>query len=153
MNNIIYENGISYQEGYTYFYRLVDPITSEICYVGKAIDPEIRYKQHTGRLWEGQNQLKFKWIMGLHSMGELPIMVVFDRTGDEKKVPSIEMEHIKDYWESGHLLLNRKGVFSKKNWRTQLAWERKVIKSQGLNDRHENPHLYFDLIVGSDLDD
>ena len=144
MINVEYTNGISYKKGYTYFYKLVDPITFEICYVGKAINPDGRYRQHM-KIYSN-NRLMMRWIWGLKDLGKSPIMVVFDFTSNKNEVAKIETDHIKWHWEQGHPLLNQKDVFTKKTWRHQLAWEKKIIQSRWLNERCVDPNVFFGLI-------
>ena len=68
-----------FNEYIDYIYALIDPITKEICYVGKTNNPQSRYAQHTSNPenWTG-NGGKSVWVDSLNQINELPVMYVLD---------------------------------------------------------------------------
>ena len=96
----------------TYFYALLDPVTEEMCYIGRTRSPSRRLKQHCYK----PNNFKGNvgmclWISSLSDIGLRPIMIFLDtrREGDRdnKSDAKIESELIIKYWNDGHPLLNR----------------------------------------------
>jgi len=60
----------------TFIYTLTDPVTNKIRYVGKADNPEKRYRNHlNSRL---NNTYKEQWIFGLKKLNQKPILEILD---------------------------------------------------------------------------
>jgi hypothetical protein len=61
----------------TFIYALLDPRTREIRYIGKADDPELRFKLHIIRSKDERNH-KANWIRLLLAQGLKPILKIVD---------------------------------------------------------------------------
>lgn len=75
----------------TFIYALVDPETNQVCYVGKANDPQYRYKGH---LREKNNAPKARWISGLKERGLKPLLNIVE------EVPFAQWQEREMYWIS-----------------------------------------------------
>jgi hypothetical protein len=73
-------------------YALTDPRTGQIRYIGKAKDPEKRYKQHIVESMTGVPYRKCAWIRALLESGEGPGLVVL------QKVSDLWWEHAERRW-------------------------------------------------------
>jgi hypothetical protein len=62
---------------YTYIYMLIDPITNQVRYIGKANNPTERYKNHKNRCRD-KNTHKRKWINKLRLQNLYPEIEVID---------------------------------------------------------------------------
>ena len=80
----------------TYIYTLIDPITNEIRYVGKAIKPKNRLVEHIRESKKKSHNPSHKknWIKGLLSKNKTPKIEILD------EVPSNEWEFWETYWIS-----------------------------------------------------
>lgn len=74
----------------TYIYILQDPITEEVRYVGKSINPKRRYRSH---LWDKPKvkYYSYYWIQSLLKRGLKPIMTIIDET-------ETNWEELERYW-------------------------------------------------------
>lgn len=61
-----------------YIYALQDPITDEIRYVGKSINPEERLKYHIKHLKREANTWKSRWITKLLNQGLSPQLIILE---------------------------------------------------------------------------
>jgi hypothetical protein len=61
----------------TFIYALLDPDTRRIRYVGKADDPEFRYRKHLVKCKEEKNH-RATWLRFLKTNGKKPILEVLD---------------------------------------------------------------------------
>lgn len=61
-----------------YIYALIDPITEEVRYVGKTINPATRLYDHCNQSAAGNNPHKMRWILGLRAQDMLPKMIVLE---------------------------------------------------------------------------
>jgi hypothetical protein len=63
-----------------YFYILKCPISNDVKYVGRSVNPEVRYRQHiySGKN-EGHKDRKASWIKSLLNNGLKPIMEIIDK--------------------------------------------------------------------------
>ena len=75
-------------------YALTDPRTGQIRYIGKAKDPEKRYRQHIVESLAGVSYRKCIWIRSLLRDGEGPGLVVLQR------VSELWWEHAERRWIS-----------------------------------------------------
>ena len=90
----------------TFIYKLIDPETQEIRYVGKANDPQKRLKQHIAH---SQNQAKGTyigyWIASLRKRGLKPLLEIIEEVSfaiwQER-----ELYWINHYIQHGHNLVN-----------------------------------------------
>ena len=101
-----------------YLYRLRDPTTGEICYIGQAIDLERRRHQHSHFCLTGNLSSRtisedlLEWFKHLHAHNAAPVMEVIG-TVSEANARSAERKAIADAWAEGHPLLNRYEIWSK----------------------------------------
>lgn len=97
------------QENEIYFiYKLIDPITNEIRYVGKTKDIEDRYKRHMQNCYLNQydkNTHKSRWIKQLIRQGLSPIIEVIEEC-HKLNVNDREIFWIKSLKEQNHPLTN-----------------------------------------------
>ena len=63
---------------YTYIYILIDPLTNQIRYIGKANNPQERYKNHKNRCRD-KNTHKRNWMNKLRLKGLYPEIEIIDR--------------------------------------------------------------------------
>jgi len=86
----------------THVYVLKDPITGEIKYVGKTINPEKRIKEHIGEAVKSAQ--KISWILSLLNQGVEPIIeIIASEDGDGSQ---LEKKYIREYISQGMQLLN-----------------------------------------------
>ena len=104
-----------------YIYSLSDPVTEEVKYVGKTVDPLNRFWGHiheAKRRKKGKNEKKAEWIRELLSNGLRPKLNIIE------EIPTEIWEEKEIYWiaefiKKGHNLLNvtkggKCGVISQK---------------------------------------
>jgi group I intron endonuclease len=77
----------------TYLYALIDPLTNECRYVGKADDPKRRLKNHLGHIKRDVGH-KVNWIKALRATGSKPEMVILEQ------VPKIHFAEAEQWWIS-----------------------------------------------------
>jgi len=63
---------------HTYIYILIDPLTNQIRYIGKANNPKERYKNHKNRCRD-KNTHKRNWMNKLRLKGLYPEIEIIDR--------------------------------------------------------------------------
>lgn len=78
---------------YTYIYTLIDPITNQIRYIGKANNPQERYKNHKNRCRD-KNTHKRNWINKLRLKNIYPDIEIID------KVPLSDWHYWEKFWIS-----------------------------------------------------
>ena len=118
-----------------FFYQLVDPITSEICYIGKTEKPKARYKQHCRAGYFDGNAYKDIWIADLvFKQDRMPIMNVFAWIDDPiwTLAGNHEINLINKFWNDGHPLLNRRpkrkhGIWQARIRNARFYQERKLF--------------------------
>jgi hypothetical protein len=112
----IENNNVQMYFSYTYFYKLHDPITQEICYIGQTHNPHKRYKQHCDNVYNFRLSPTFSiWIYSLYELNQSPVMTIinkcnFSELGNVLRRGSVlkfENVLIKKYWNMGCPLLNR----------------------------------------------
>jgi len=77
----------------TYIYALIDPISSQVRYVGKSNNPKQRFKAHLNKCRKHQKH-KSNWIEKLKILGLKPIFQIIDI------VPIDEWKFWEKYWIS-----------------------------------------------------
>lgn len=75
--------------GTTFIYGLTDPRTQQLRYVGKANNPNHRYKGH---LAEISRTYKSNWVASLRNQNKVPEMVILE------EVPKTEWEEAEIWW-------------------------------------------------------
>lgn len=93
----------------TFIYKLIDPLTHEVKYVGKTIDPKRRQKQST---YSSYAYAVRRWALGLKDIGKQPVFEVIEAC-DYERGPMREKHWIKYFVEKGEPLLNYFGVHGK----------------------------------------
>lgn len=125
-----------------YFYRLEDPFTSEVVYIGRTDNPERRHYNHCKRpgMFSG-NALKDLWVERLARDKAEPTMRVIDQMEDGwtlKRANRQERAIIDDYWGKGCPLFNNWGrgrddeiarrILASEFWRTRKPfWEGYIV--------------------------
>ncbi len=72
-----------------YIYALVDPLTSEIRYIGRTGKPKARLRTH---LKKDGNQAKSEWVATLLEAGLMPQMTILEESSGYAAVKR------EDYW-------------------------------------------------------
>lgn len=85
-------------------YELIDPVTSQVRYIGKANDSNKRLKSHI-RDSRRRNTPVYLWIRDLTDIGLSPIVNVIRMVPDDEW-KSIEREEIAKYRKESNTLLN-----------------------------------------------
>lgn len=85
-----------------YIYSLIDPVTNETRYIGKANDPQKRLKGHIADAARRDYPV-YRWIRKLISSGKCPVLNVLEYAEDWKEA---EKRLIKASIEKGDKLLN-----------------------------------------------
>jgi hypothetical protein len=66
-------------------YALRDPRTTSVRYIGKAKDPQSRYRTHTSDYWLNKDKTKKNsWIKSLKAKGFQPELIILDEVTDEQ---------------------------------------------------------------------
>lgn len=123
----------SFNHPRVFFYKLIDPITNEICYIGKAEDPKKRYKQHCRAGYFDGNAYKDIWITNLiFDLNTHPIMEVFAWIDDPIWILAGPHEKylINKFWDDGHPLLNRQPK------RKSGLWEARIRNAKFYKERN-----------------
>lgn len=89
----------------TYIYLLVDPVSKEVRYVGKANNPQRRYAQHTGAYELQKPTHKNHWIKSLQAAGREPELHIYAECEGEEWSEA-ERETIRLYKSLGARLTN-----------------------------------------------
>lgn len=77
-----------------YIYTLSDPISNEVRYVGKSIDPLVRCRKHISEAKNSKsNNHRINWIKSLLNKGLIPKMDIIDEINNE-------WEWLEEYWVS-----------------------------------------------------
>lgn len=86
----------------TFIYALADPLTQEVRYVGKSVNPQRRLLAH---LQETGDSAKVQWIRGLDELGYKPALLILEEvTG--RVAPKREYNWTVYYYDRGHRLTN-----------------------------------------------
>lgn len=89
---------------FCYIYGLIDPLSGNVRYIGKALDPKDRYRQHI-KIKENPKTHKEKWIFSLYKLGLTPELVIIETT-IETKANEAEQFWIAEYRAEGFQLTN-----------------------------------------------
>lgn len=89
----------------TYIYLLVDPVSKEVRYVGKANNPQRRYAQHIGAHELQKQSHKANWIKRLQADGQNPELHIYAECTLEEWSEA-EKETIRLYQSLGARLTN-----------------------------------------------
>lgn len=100
-----------------YIYGLVDPVSSCIRYIGRAVNPRSRLNAH---LCEKGDNKKCQWIAELSRQGKKPTMVILEET-DAANVRSAETKWIEKL-------------------SVQFGW--KLVNTLGVPDNYEDEYNY-----------
>lgn len=77
-----------------YIYILTDPISKDVRYVGKSVNPEVRVRKHISEAKNGKNNNhRVNWIKSLLNKNLKPNMEIIDETYDE-------WGFLEEYWIS-----------------------------------------------------
>jgi len=88
----------------TSIYGLIDPMTSQIRYVGKSDDPKRRYREHIKNAKNGCKRYKHDWIRSLFKKGREPVLIILQHyVKDWRKAEQFWVQYYKD---KGHKLTN-----------------------------------------------
>lgn len=87
-------------------YGLKDPRDGLFRYVGQAVDPVTRFKQHTDLRTMDGNPWKARWLEELSGLGIRPELVVLEECGSFPDADKAEREWIRRLIEEDHPILN-----------------------------------------------
>jgi hypothetical protein len=92
-----------------YFYVLRCPITNDVKYVGRSVNPSGRYRQHihSGKR-EGVKDRKAAWIKGLLNKNLKPILEIIDKLENYKDIEEVKRKE-------EFLILEFKKIYDLKN--------------------------------------
>lgn len=74
-----------------YIYGLKDPRNNEIRYVGKSINPTLRYSEHIHE--KKTNKEKMEWLKDLSDNGAKPELVILETIGED-----VDWQEREKYW-------------------------------------------------------
>ncbi len=94
----------------TFIYALVDQLTQEVGYVGKADDPQRRFADH---LKDTGASAKVWWIEELRAQGRVPTLIILEEV-DSVIALQREQYWIRYYEKQGHPLTNYQSQFTSK---------------------------------------
>mgnify|MGYP001031736385 CR=1 FL=1 len=86
-----------------WIYALLDPETGEPRYVGKAINPQVRYAQHLSE--RGRKTHKQCWLAKLNAYGLVPTLELLEQV-PEPEWQAAERHYIAEYRRLGARLTN-----------------------------------------------
>ncbi len=126
-----------------YIYKLIDPLTHEVRYIGKAYDPDRRLEAHLRHALQRPDTRKGSWIEGLRRQGAHPVLQVIDEATPETW-PDVERSHIKNYLRAGYALTN--DVHN-----AQHGWREWADRTSGVADNigAGTRHAAHDVTVGA----
>jgi transposase-like protein len=87
-------------------YGLADPRSGEIRYIGKSCSGLQRPKQHTRARGLALKTHNARWVKSLVEQGLEPVIEILDWRQDDSELGALEMQHIKQFRESGAKLTN-----------------------------------------------
>ena len=86
-----------------YIYKLIDPETKEIRYIGKSVDPKKRFYGH---IYDKSKSHKASWIKSLISKQQMPILELIEEFDTEEECFKAECFYIEKYRKEGQKLTN-----------------------------------------------
>lgn len=66
-----------------YVYGLIDPLSGNVRYIGKGLDPKVRFKDHLSVKEPGVSH-KDKWILSLRRLNLIPELTIIETTTFDK---------------------------------------------------------------------
>jgi hypothetical protein len=78
-----------------YIYALHDPFTMERRYIGKAKDPEARYRKHLKPYYLRPDTYKNRWLRQVLAHGAKPVMVIMAEAYDGEDINRMERDFIR----------------------------------------------------------
>src|SRR3990172_9983712 len=81
----------------SFIYALVDPISKEVRYIGKAVDPLYRFKKHIEESKRKSTTHKHKWIRKILALNKVPELILLDEVYD------VDV----NFWERFYILKHR----------------------------------------------
>ena len=97
--------------GKGYVYKLVDPFTQEIRYIGSTNNPGARFRDHVLCPW-GASPVKNEWVKSLIARGVYPRMFVIETCDFDERLVR-EQIHIRKHLQEGHNLTNAYAKYGK----------------------------------------
>lgn len=94
-----------------HIYRLRDPRTSEVRYIGVTCHPTSRYNAHLKTIGNGVQE-KWEWIQELQAENCQPVMEIFESHQDRDMGYVRERYWITKYFEQGANLFNAMGIIA-----------------------------------------
>ena len=120
-----------------YIYSLTDPITNQIRYIGKSIDPQQRYYAHISRCKERRTHTNC-WIYGLSSKNLKPILNIIEECNELNWVER-EQHHISLHENLTNLTIGGEGTHGLKasdEAKLKMSNARKGIKNHFYGKKH-----------------
>ncbi len=121
-----------------YIYTINCPITNQVKYVGKANNPEIRFRSH---LQSAKNKDLYDWINHILDEGFNPILRVIDRATDNRSIFDLEASYIEHFWKIGSIL--NKSLSQFRHDEIDYNMLRMICKSNKIKYRSISSYLGF----------
>lgn len=107
----------------SYIYTLSDPRNGNVRYVGKTINPRMRYGTHIVNHEHSEGGAKRAWISDLKSSGLAPQMIIIEEVEGRENAADRELFWVEKYLSDGCELVNRKRPKAKKPyWPYKKTW-------------------------------
>lgn len=123
-----------------FIYGLADPLSGNIRYIGRSINPKERYRFHV-RTKKRLKTHKDFWIASLRKLGILPELIILETTTEEKSI-ELEIFWIAEYRSIGFNLTNStdggEGIlgYSHTDETKKILSDNHIGKSNGLGYKH-----------------
>ncbi len=122
-----------------FIYALVNPLTGDMRYIGKTIQPKRRFKQHL----KGETNRKCVWLQYLQEQSLQPAMLILETVPEEEDGRERELFWVRLVLNNGGRLVNGAGDRNKATgtygqvefmWRSKEEEARRAKWLQALSD-------------------
>ena len=127
----------------TYIYTLVDPITNEVRYVGRSVNPKKRYHRHLSESRYGTRSHKKAWVRSLIQQDQKPILEIIETVPPDLPWQPREQYWIRHYRSKGIKLTNMSdggdGSLNRASWNKGTRGVMKVNSGSFKPGEHRSP--------------